>query len=29
MLKVTDDARPGRIVEIVTGATVQQMEELI
>jgi hypothetical protein len=27
--KVADVARPGRLVEIVTGATVQQVEELI
>jgi hypothetical protein len=27
--KVADDARPGRPVEIVTEATVQQVEELI
>jgi hypothetical protein len=28
-LKVADDAQPGRPVEIVTEATVQQVEELI
>jgi hypothetical protein len=27
--KVTDDVRPGRLVETVTEATVQQVEELI
>jgi hypothetical protein len=27
--KVADDARPGRPVEILTQATVQQVEELI